>query len=329
MSVVGKLREAYSNVVAIFKGVKNKEDKEEHELVLADEEIRNNFYNHLSQFGKYFGIALESEHVYNALGEKDISLYKKDLKFYQELRASVKLRYSDTIDHKEYESKMRNLMDTYIAAEDVIQITAPVDVLNEEELEDELMRLGTPRAKADAIRTRITKSINQKWDENPAYYKKFSERIEEIINEYKEKRISDADYLKRMREVMQNFRKGYSGTVYPEKIKHNVNAQALYGVVKEILEDESLYSSGNDAVIETQNIYNYENILADIATDINLIIEKHWKVDWHDNSDVHNMISSDINDLLYLAKKKHFSNLSFSQIDKIIENIKTIALRRY
>ncbi|KGK85861.1 hypothetical protein DP73_17665 [Desulfosporosinus sp. HMP52] len=54
------------------------------------------------------GIALELEHVYNALGEKDITLYKKELKFYQELRASVKLRYSDTIDHKEYEAKMQS-----------------------------------------------------------------------------------------------------------------------------------------------------------------------------------------------------------------------------
>ena len=101
---------------------------------MADEEIRNDFYNELSQFGKYLGISLESEHVYTALGEEDIKNYKKELKFYQELRASVKLRYSDTIDHKEYEAKMRNLMDNYISAEDVLQITAPVDILNEEKI---------------------------------------------------------------------------------------------------------------------------------------------------------------------------------------------------
>lgn len=327
ISVVGKLRESYSNVVAIFKGVKNKSDKEEYEIILADEEIRNDFYNELSQFGKYLGIGLESEHVYNALGEKDIALYKKELKFYQELRAAVKIRYSDTIDHQEYEAKMRNLMDTYIAAEDVIQITAPVDILNEEEFEDELMRLGSPRAKADAIRTRMTKRINEKWDENPAYYKKFSERIEEIINEYKQKRISEADYLEKMHTVMMDFRKGYSGTVYPEKIKHNVDAQAFYGVVKDVLEDESLFDS--EIINETQKIYGYDNILADIAIDVEIIIEKHSKVDWHDNPDVHKRISQEIDSLLYLAKKKHFPNLTFSQIDRIIENIKTVALRRY
>jgi type I restriction enzyme R subunit len=330
ISIVGKLRESYSNVVAIFKGIKNKQDKEEYELLLGDEALRNDFYNQLSNFGKYLGIALESEHVYNAIGEDDIKLYKREFKFYQELRASVKLRYSDTIDHKEYEAKMRNLMDTYIAAEDIIQITAPVDILNEKEFEDELMRLGSPRAKADAIRTRMTKRISEKWDENPAYYKKFSERIEEIIEQYKEKRISELEYLEKMRNVMNDFRKGYSGTTYPEKIKHNIHAQAFYGVVKEVLEDERYYEAGDtELVAEDGPIYNYEGILADIAMEVDVIIERHCKVDWHDNPDVHKKISQEIDELLYLVKKKHFPKMTFDQIDTMIENIKTVALRRY
>lgn len=330
ISIVGKLRESYSNVVAIFKGIKNKQDKEEYELLLGDEALRNDFYNQLSNFGKYLGIALESEHVYNAIGEEDIKLYKREFKFYQELRASVKLRYSDTIDHKEYEAKMRNLMDTYIAAEDIIQITAPVDILNEKEFEDELMRLGSPRAKADAIRTRMTKRISEKWDENPAYYKKFSERIEEIIEQYKEKRISELEYLEKMRNVMNDFRKGYSGTTYPEKIKHNIHAQAFYGVVKEVLEDERYYEAGDtELVAEDGPIYNYEGILADIAMEVDVIIERHCKVDWHDNPDVHKKISQEIDELLYLVKKKHFPKMTFDQIDTMIENIKTVALRRY
>lgn len=330
ISIVGKLRESYSNVVAIFKGIKNKQDKEEYELLLGDEALRNDFYNQLSNFGKYLGIALESEHVYNAIGEDDIKLYKREFKFYQELRASVKLRYSDTIDHKEYEAKMRNLMDTYIAAEDIIQITAPVDILNEKEFEDELMRLGSPRAKADAIRTRMTKRISEKWDENPAYYKKFSERIEEIIEQYKEKRISELEYLEKMRNVMNDFRKGYSGTTYPEKIKHNIHAQAFYGVVKEELEDERYYEAGvTELVAEDGPIYNYEGILAEIAMEVDVIIERHCKVDWHDNPDVHKKISQEIDELLYLVKKKHFPKMTFDQIDTMIENIKTVALRRY
>lgn len=330
ISTVGKLRECYSNLVTIFKSIENKSDKEEYELILADEAVRNDFYSVLCEFGKYLAIALESEHVYNAIGEKDIIFYKKELKFYQELRAAVKLRYSDTIDHKEYEPKMRNLMDTYIAAEDVVQITAPVDILNEEEFEEELIRLDSKRAKADAIRTRITKRINAKWDENPLYYKSFARRIEEIIKAYQEKRISEADYLARMNEVKRDFRKGYSETAYPEKIQHNSHAQAFYGVMKEILEEDAGYDSEvSEGLKEPAKVYNYEDILADLAKDVDNIIEKHCKVDWHDNPDVHNRISQEIDGLLYIMKKNHFPDLSYKQMDKIIENIKTVALRRY
>ncbi len=88
----------------------------------------------LSQFGRHLAIALESENVYRALGPEELNRYKKDLKFYQELRKSVKLRYSDTIDHKEYEAKMQMLMDNYISAEEVIRITNPVDIIGRERI---------------------------------------------------------------------------------------------------------------------------------------------------------------------------------------------------
>ncbi len=67
---------------------------------------------------------------------------------------------------------MQKLMDNYIAAEDVIRITNPVDILDKKGFEEELNRLGSPRAKADAIRTRMTKSISAKWDENPCILQK-------------------------------------------------------------------------------------------------------------------------------------------------------------
>jgi type I restriction enzyme R subunit len=322
IQIVGKLREAYSQVIDIFRNVKNQRDREEYEIALEDDEKRNQFYNALSAFGKYMAIALESEHVYEALGNDEISTYKREFKYFQELRAAVKLRYSDTIDHKEYEARMRNLMDTYIAAEDVMVVTAPVDILNKGEFDEELNKLGSSRAKADAIRTRMIRRIHQKYDENPSYYKKFSDRIQEILDEYKEKRVSDADYFTRMNKVLSDFRQGYTGTTYPHKIKHHVHAQAFYGVVKDALDIISEFATKYDE--ET-----YEDLLSDLALEIDDVIEKNSKVDWHDNPDVHNRITIDLNDLFYQFKKQYFPKLSFTIIDEIIGTIKTVALRRY
>lgn len=318
ISIIGSLRQYYSDLWQIFAPIKNKNDREEYEVWLEDEERREEFYGVLSNFGRNLGIALESEKIYNTLPPEELQKYKKDFKFFQDLRKSVKLRYSDTIDHKEYEAKMQKLMDNYIAAEEVIRITNPVDILNAKAFEEELERLESKRAKADAIRTRLTKSVHAKWDENPSYYKKFSERIQEAIQEYKDKRISEAEYLNRMKDIMNDYRRGESSERYPEIIKENRNAQAFYGVTKDILSETTETAASYDT-----------NTLGDLALKIDEIIQEHQKVDWHDNVEIHNRIAQELDDLLFDFKEKHNLDIDFDTIDKIIEQIKTVALRRY
>ncbi|GMA58025.1 type I restriction enzyme R subunit [Alicyclobacillus sacchari] len=316
ITIIGDLRHYYTELVNIFIPVKNKNDVEEYEVLLANDELRQHFYSVLSSFGRNLGIALESEAIYNALGADELNRYKRDLKFYQELRKSVKLRYSDTIDHKEYEAKMQMLMDNYISAEEIIRITNPVDIMDEKGFEEELKRLKSPRARADAIRTRLSKRINAKWDENPVYYKKFSQRIEETIKAYKEQRISEAEYWSRMQDIMRDFRKGTSGVSYPSNLRSNVNAQAFYGVVLEVFQ-------------ESNDVNDKQELLGELALKIDQIIESHSKVDWHDNIEVHNRIAQELDDLLYDFAAEHHFDLDFDQIDKIIESVKTVALRRY
>ncbi|MED4943167.1 type I restriction endonuclease subunit R [Heyndrickxia coagulans] len=318
ISIIGSLRQYYSDLWQIFAPIKNKNDREEYEVWLEDEERREEFYGVLSNFGRNLGIALESEKIYNTLPPEELQKYKKDFKFFQDLRKSVKLRYSDTIDHKEYEAKMQKLMDNYIAAEEVIRITNPVDILNAKAFEEELERLESKRAKADAIRTRLTKSVHAKWDENPSYYKKFSERIQDAIQEYKDKRISEAEYLNRMKDIMNDYRRGESSERYPEIIKENRNAQAFYGVTKDILSETTETAASYDT-----------NTLGDLALKIDEIIQEHQKVDWHDNVEIHNRIAQELDDLLFDFKEKHNLDIDFDTIDKIIEQIKTVALRRY
>ena len=69
--------------------------------------------------------------------------------------------------------------------------------MNEKELE----QLGSLRSKADAIQAKLTKSISVKRDENPAYYDSFSKRIKDALQEYKDRIITDAEYLAKMRSI--------------------------------------------------------------------------------------------------------------------------------
>ena len=55
----------------------------------------------------------------------------------------------------------------------------------------------------------------------------------------------------------------------------------------------------------------------------------HSQVDWTNNKTIHDRISQDIDDLFYNYEKERGLKLSFDTIDKIIENVKTVALRRF
>ena len=79
---------------------------------------------------------------------------------------------------------------------------------------------------------------------------------------------------------------------------------------------------------ETSESYNTD-ILGDLALNMDEIIKEHQKVDWHDNLEIHNRIAQELDDLLFDFKDKYDLDIDFDTIDKIIEQIKTVALRRY
>ena len=66
-----------------------------------------------------------------------------------------------------------------------------------------------------------------------------------------------------------------------------------------------------------------------LAEEITKIVANHSQVDWTNNKTIHDRISQDIDDLFYDYEKERGLKLSFDTIDKIIENVKTVALRRF
>ena len=312
---IDKLFELYEKLKDIFSDIKNKNDLEEYEQLLEDDEKRKYFYDVLCKYGSILTIILSSDTAYYKIGRDKIIELRKALAFYQKLRATVKLRYSETIDHKEYEAKMQKLLDNYVVAKEMMRITEPVDITDSENFEKELEKIESKRGKADTIRTRITRTISQKAKSDPAYYKKFSQRIEETIEEYRNRRISDSEYLEKMQNIRDDFIKGNSGINYPSNITTE-NSRAFYGVIY----DRLVPKMNEKANIEE---------LGDITLVIQKEIESKVKVDWHNNKDIHNELAQFIEDTIYTYKARKNINISFDEIDLIIEEIIGIALIKY
>ena len=316
MSAIGNLRSAYTQLVELFAPVGSISDAEAVEVFLADDKMRQDFYTLLCAFGRALHLVLNAEQAYNALSKEERQKYQDTFIFFSKVRRSVKLQYCDAIDNAEYEPLMQNLLDTHLSVAGLKKITSPIDILNKDDFEKELEELGSLRSKADAIASRMTRSISEKRDENPAYYDSFSKRIRDALALYKEKVISEAEYLAKMRTIMGDYHAGRSTVSYPERIKNNVHAQAFFGVLTALFDE-----------VEDERITPY--FVAEVSEEITKIVASHSQVDWTNNKTIHDRISQDIDDLFYKYEKEHGLKLSFDLIDKIIDNVKTVALRRF
>ena len=284
LEIIGELRQHHSNLVDIFRNIHGGDDMEVYERHLEDDELRKEFYHRLGRLRKTLNLASSLDNVYNRI-EDEIKLYEKDCRFYEDLRDVVKLRYGDSIDNRDLEPQLQKLMDQHVAAEDVSMITGRVDLLDKSELQKEIARLGSPASKADAIRSRIARSIDNSYQRDPYYYKKFSEMIDETLNKYRERRISEKEYLEQMNLHLERFSNQDDIIGYPSSIKSDYHAQAFYGGINHVFEDSNISYSAES--------------MAKLSRNVKSVIENNVKVDWHRNVDVNNQIEQNLDDLIF------------------------------
>lgn len=314
MSCVAKLRETYSQLWDVFATINNKNDPEEFEIFLADTDARGKFYDTLCSYGRAFTMVMNSTKAFAAFERKEIEMFRETFVFFSKIRKSVKIRYADALDNSEYEPQMRNLLDTYMSVKDVQVVYSPIDIMNVGEFEKVIEKLPSDRSKADAIVSHLTKRIKLNRDEDPAFYDSFSKMINDVLEAFKNKILSEKEYFNKMFGVMNDFRKGDTKQKFPDKIAGDLHAQAFYGVIIPILSSQ----------------YKLENeIIADIALSITDIIRKHDKVDWKNNIDVHNRIRQDIDDLFYEMENNQGIVVDLDDVDKISESVLNVAMRRF
>lgn len=308
---VRTLPQKHSDLWAVFKEISNKHDKEALEQYLAPEDRRQVFYETLIAFQKTLAVALASEHFFEETSIERIQSYKDDLAFFRSLRASIQQRYAETIDYSQYEKQIRKVMDSHIQAPDVEVVTDLVNIFDVDAFDQEVERRVGAAAKADTIASRLVKTIHEKMDEDPVFYRKFSDLVQQAINDYRHQRISDAEYLKRVKDYLATIRSGHE-TELPEKLRRYREAPAYYGVV-----GEQLAGYGMDAIQKNQ-------ILAEMAIAIEEIIGKLKRRDWTDMDDVIKDMQNAIDDYLFEMRDRGVE-LTTADMDVIIERCISIA----
>lgn len=313
---VQKLPQRHSDLWELFKEVRNRRDEEAYELLLADEELREKFYERLSVFSRTLAIALSSAEFLEATPDDRLNKYKADLRFFMKLRTSVRKRYAEVVDFKEYEARIQKLVDQHVGTGEVETITDMVNIFDADAFAKEVEKLGSTASKADTIAYRTKRTIHDRMQEDPAFYRRFSEMLEDAIRAFREQRLSDAEYLRTVTEIAEKV-KNRTGDDIPEVLAHREVAKAFFGVLQDVFAEYS--DDGFDA----------RTASTDASVAIDDIIQQNRIVNWTNNTDVQNRMMGAIEDYLFELKDQNGVDLTFEDIDRILEMVLDIARTRY
>lgn len=320
---ISKLPQKHSELWDIFKEVKNKRDAEAYAQLLRDEAIRVLFYDKLASFAKSFKLALSSIDFHKSTDSETIDRYLEDLSMFMKLRMAVIERYSDKVDFKQYEGQIQKLIDTHIQTDEVKVITDLVNIFDKEKFQDEVEKTTGKAAKADKIASRTSKHISEKMDEDPAFYKKFSEMLKSAIQDYVDRRITEAQYLNKVQEIM-NAVLSHTDSEMPESLRDKEVAQAFYGLNMEFL-SEKIQDDVIRKEVSIESAIQIDDLIQEAVFDNGDPI-----VDWPHKSNITGKLQIEIGDyLIDEVRDKYTVSLSFGEMDDIANRCIEVAKIRY
>ncbi|MCC5916510.1 MAG: type I restriction endonuclease subunit R [Cryomorphaceae bacterium] len=320
---IDKLPQLHSELWDIFKTVRNKRDAEAYQSILRDESVRVTFYNKLATFAKGLKLALSSMAFHKTALPKTIELYKNDLAMFMKLRKAVIERFSDTVDFKQYEGQIQKLINTHITTDKIETITELVNIFDKEKFQEEVENTTGKAAKADKIASRTSKHINEKMGEDPAFYKKFSQMLNEAISNYEAKRLSEAQYLTKVQEIQNNVL-SYTDSAIPPVLRNKDVAKAFYGLTyASILEKTSDKDQSESLSISAA--LAIDDIIKNAVMD-----EGRTIIDWQHKTNITGKLLIEIGDyLIDEVRDAHGVSVSFGEMDELAGKCIEVATYKY
>lgn len=284
---IRRLPQLHDQLWDIFRPVRNKKDMEQFELHLGDEAIRQDFYARLRAFSRCLHISMSSDKLSDVFDDAKVDALKQDWKQFSELRRSVQLRYQEVVDVREFEPRIQKLLDDHVTAMPATTIIEAVNINDPDALRAVVEEQGVSGAsKADRIASATRRVITEKMEEDPTFYRRFSELLEEAIRQYRAKRLSEREYLAHVIDLAGRVARRDHGRDVPEQVRGNEDGQAFYG----ILEGKLAGAGGNPLD---------GNETAAIALAIIDIIRAHHIVDVWSNDVAQNNMRNAIDDFFY------------------------------
>lgn len=230
-----RLEQRHRAALRYFDGVKPN-DLEEAILRLVDEDVRADFDMAYKRFAQSMDKVLPSPKAERFTG---------DLKRLGAIRQLAKSRFSvdDGMDISECGEKVRRLVQNYLFTEG-IDARDPVSILDVS-FKEELEKNVKPETKAAQMEHAIKKEITIRLDEDKVFYTSLREKVEQLIEKYKERQMTIFELLEKLEEAKEAIVTKVSG-----KTESGLTSlqEPYYNKLLEVHEDRESYELKEIAV---------------------------------------------------------------------------------
>ena len=300
------LKSIFERLHDVFRNIKDVNNTNAYiEFLKEHEKEREAFYDDVNKFIKQFSVCYSLYDFHEKINTDDLLTYKKDLKRFIEIKKTTQLAMAEKVDFSKYKDQILKLLDKYVTAKDVEVLSKEISLSNMYEfnqyIEDQKNGLSD-KSKADAILAQTKKVIQEKYGQDEAFYGKFSELIDKLLNDLKTAKKEDLEALLNQAKDYQKSVTDYVDSDIPEKIRGAKIYHPFYRNIK------AFFKADGDG---------YGEIIEHIVD----IIKSKKVVDFQNNTSVKRDILFAIEDYLFDEVEEELSASIVEQIAQTAWNL--------
>jgi len=180
--------------------------------------------------------------------------YQNDFERLTEIHAQAKARYrDDTLNLEGCGAKVRELIHDHLDSSGIEVLNEePVSLMDADAFDTRVEDLESDQARASEMQHAIEHEISVRYDRDPIQYRSLQERLEKLIEEYRNDRLNDTEAIEELRELMDEFRSREQQA--EEKGLNDTTELSFYHAVEEVVQPANSEISQDDVTQLTKDI---------------------------------------------------------------------------
>lgn len=231
-SQIKRLKECFESLRGPFVGIADKNDVNAYvDRLKADEKAREKFKEDVNACIRQFSLCRALHDFYDKVDLNTLREWQGDLKRFIEIKKTTMLACAEAVDFSKYKDQIAKLLDKYVTAREAEILSKEINLSDMREfdqyIEDAKNGLSD-KSKADAILAQTKKIIYEKYDQDKAFYGKFSDLIERLLVDLKTAKKEDLASLLEQAKSYQSAVAGYVDSDIPDDLRADKTAHPFY-----------------------------------------------------------------------------------------------------